>query len=78
MADRPTCIHGARTIIDTYLGQWVTVSYVEEGQSKSAQGKILDFDNINFIRIVGDYTEKLISTANVTSIKKIRRSNESP
>ena len=58
------------SIIKTYLGEWVTISYIEEGMQKSAQGVIKDFDDINFIRIKGDYAEKLISTANITSIKK--------
>ena len=58
------------SIIKTYLGEWVTISYTEEGIQKSAQGIIEDFDDINFIRIKGDYAEKLISTANITSIKK--------
>ena len=58
------------SIIKTYLGEWVTISYIEEGMQKSAQGVIEVFDDINFIRIKGDYAEKLISTANITSIKK--------
>lgn len=58
------------SIIKTYLGEWVTISYIEEGMQKSAQGVIKDFDDINFIRIKGDYAEKLILTANITSIKK--------
>jgi len=58
------------SIIKLYLGQWVTVAYIEEGITKSAQGIIENFDDINFIRIKGDYAEKLISTANITSIKK--------
>ena len=57
-------------IIKVYRGQWVTISYVEEGIVKSAQGIIEDFDDINFIRVKGDFAEKLISTANITSIKK--------
>jgi len=58
------------SIVKVYLGQWVTIAYVEEGVSKSAQGIISSFDDINFVLVKGDYAEKLISTANITSIKK--------
>ncbi len=56
-------------IVKVYLGKWITVAYVEEGIFKSAQGIIQDFDDINFVLVKGDFAEKLISTANITSIK---------
>ena len=58
------------SFVELYLGSKVCVRYFEEGKEKSIVGIVKDFDNINFIRVVGDFREKIISTVNIISVKR--------
>lgn len=61
-------------IFNTYFKKWVVVVFTEGKNTSTIKGIIVECDT-NFIKVKGTYTEKIINTKNIDSIKLSGGSN---
>jgi hypothetical protein len=65
-----------RDIIEVFKDSEVIVIYRENNRSDSFKGVLVDWD-MNYVYIVGLNSDKIIPTANIEAIKKVKGNDNS-